>query len=65
VPPSVPKQRYGRSPDSPGQIKQSLPKKGSVDVIIQNRGGTGTARKASPDPHTTHSPEAIAQGVYE
>jgi hypothetical protein len=27
------------------------------------RGGTGTARQASPDPHTTHSPKAKVQGV--
>jgi hypothetical protein len=27
------------------------------------RGGTGTRRQASPDPHTTHSPRLEVQGV--
>jgi hypothetical protein len=27
------------------------------------RGGTGTNRQVSPDPRTTHSPKALAQGV--
>jgi len=32
---------------------------------IEKRGGTGTRRQASPNPHTTHIPEAKAQVVYE
>jgi len=32
---------------------------------LEARGESGTRDQASPDPHTTHSPEAIAQGVYE
>jgi hypothetical protein len=27
------------------------------------RGGAGTYRQVSPDPHTTHSPKAKVQGV--
>jgi hypothetical protein len=32
---------------------------------IEKRGGTGTRRQASPNPHTAHIPEAIVQVVYE
>jgi len=32
-------------------------------MIIQKRGGSGTARKASPDPRHPHSPKAKIQGV--
>jgi hypothetical protein len=34
-------------------------------TIIERRGGSGTRRQASPDPRTTHSPEAIVQVVCE
>jgi hypothetical protein len=36
---------------------------GGCDLIIQKRGGTGTRRQASPDPHTTHIPKLKVQGV--
>jgi hypothetical protein len=48
----------------PGQINQSHPK-GTVDVIIAKRGGTGPADKLTPDPHKTHSPQPKVQAVYE
>jgi hypothetical protein len=32
---------------------------------VEKRGGTGTRRQASPNPHPTHIPEAIVQVVYE
>jgi hypothetical protein len=32
------------------------------EIRIENRGGTGTNRQASPDPHRPHSPIEI-QGV--
>ena len=34
-------------------------------MIVQNRGEPGTRLQASPDPRTTHIPEAKAQVVYE
>jgi hypothetical protein len=33
------------------------------EMRIEKRGGTGTRRQASPDPHTTHSPELEIQVV--
>jgi hypothetical protein len=52
--------------DQHAQIKQTPTRtKGSVDVIIAKKGGFGTRRQASPNPHTTHIPEAKAQVVYE
>jgi hypothetical protein len=35
------------------------------EMRIEKRGGTGTRRQASPNPHTTHIPDAIVQVVYE
>ena len=35
------------------------------EMRIEKRGGTGTRRQASPDPHTTHSPKVEARGVCE
>jgi hypothetical protein len=33
------------------------------EMSIKERGGSGTRQQASPDPRTTHSPKAEAQGV--
>jgi hypothetical protein len=34
-------------------------------MILTERGGAGPADKLTPDPRTTHNPEAIVQVVYE
>jgi hypothetical protein len=31
--------------------------------IVEKRGGTGSASKLNPDPHTKHSPKPKVQGV--
>jgi hypothetical protein len=33
------------------------------EMNIEQRGGAGTRRQASPAPRTTHSPKAEVQGV--
>ena len=33
------------------------------EMRIEERGGTGTNRPASPDPHMTHGPQQQVQGV--
>jgi len=35
------------------------------EMRVEKRGESGTRRQASPNPHTTHIPEAKAQVVYE
>jgi hypothetical protein len=56
--------KCGRAYDSPaGSYRPNPYKQGSVYVIIQKRGGAGTYRQVSPDPHTTHNPKPKVQGV--
>lgn len=55
------KGRVGRTP----RINRSpTTTKGTVDVILLERGETGTRRQASPVPRTTHKPpQPRVQGV--
>jgi hypothetical protein len=51
-------------PLQPGHINQPpTATKGTAEVIIQKRGGTGTAAKLTPDPRHPHSPKPQVQGV--
>jgi hypothetical protein len=57
------KHEKGRATNTPGSTDPPTQTKGPVEVIIQNRGESGTNRQVSPDPHRPHIPKALVQGV--
>ncbi len=57
--------KKGRATNTPWNNRSPTTTKGTVDVILQDRGETGTRRQASPDPQHKHSPKREVQGVRE